>query len=123
MNRLIFILLILLFAQSYFFYSLSKKHTALLKKYEDSVLAIHYHEKKNLEVVKQVQLAKNKTTEMDAKLTMLKMEFSALKTKNDQIKQAINELEQKNNLQEILLQQKDNEIIILKNELLKYFSE
>ena len=123
MRILISILLILLFAQSYFFYHFFQKNTALRTEYEDAVLAIRYHEKKNLEMIKQVQLAKNETMKMDAELTMQKMDYSALKTKNDQLRQSINQLEQKNNSQEILIQQKNNEIIILKNELLKYFSE
>ena len=118
-----FILLLLFFVQSYFFYGLFKNNSALDKKYEDAMLAIQYHEKKNLEMAKQVQGAKDKNAEMHTRLTIEKIEHTELKSKNDQLKQTINQLEQKNNSQSIFLQQKDNEILILKNELLKYLSE
>lgn len=118
-----FILLLLFFVQSYFFYGLFQKNLALDKKYDDAVLAIQYHEKKNLEMAKQVQDAKEKNAEMHTRLTIEKIDHTELKSKNDQLKQTINQLEQKNNSQAIFLQQKDNEILILKNELLKYLSE
>ena len=118
-----FILLLLFFVQSYFFYGLFQKNLALDKKYEDTVLAIQYHEKKNLEMAKQVQGAKEKNTEMHTRLTIEKIDHTELKSKNDQLRQTINQLEKKNNSQDIFLKQKDNEILILKNELLKYLSE
>ena len=118
-----FILILLFFVQSYFFYGLFQKNSALEKKYEDAVLAIQYHEKKNLEMAKQVQGAKDKNAEIHTRLTIEKIDHTALRSKNDQLKQTINKLEQKNNSQAIFLQQKDNEILILKNELLKYLSE
>jgi hypothetical protein len=123
MKLLIAILLTLLFVQSYFFYDLSKKSSALGKEYEDAVLAIRYHEKKNLEMIKQVQLAENKNKAIQSTLTKEKIRYTELKTKNDQTQYTINQLEQKNNSQAIIIQQKDNEILILKNELLKYLSE
>ena len=123
MKLLIAILLTLLFVQSYFFYDLSKKSSALGKEYEDAVLTIRYHEKKNLEMIKQVQLAENKNKAIQSTLSKEKIRYSELKTKNDQTQYTINQLEQKNNSQAIIIQQKDNEILILKNELLKYLSE
>lgn len=117
------ILLFLFFVQSYFFYGLFQKNLALDKKYEDTVLAIQYHEKKNLEMAKQVQGAKDKNAEIHTRLTIEKINHTELKLKNDELKQKINQLEQKNNSQAIFIQQKDNEILILKNELLKYISE
>jgi len=117
------ILLFLFFVQSYFFYGLFQKNLALEKKYEDTVLAIQYHEKKNLEMAKQVQGAKDKNAEIHTRLTIEKINHTELKLKNDELKQNINQLEQKNNSQAIFIQQKDNEILILKNELLKYISE
>lgn len=123
MKLLVAILLTLFFLQSYFFYSLSKENTALFKEYEEAVLAIGYHENKNSEMIKQVQLAKNKNAEMDERLTLQKIENAELKAKNDQLRHAINQLEQQKNSHEIFIQQKDNEILILKNELLKYLSE
>ena len=117
------ILLFLLFVQSYFFYGLFQKNLALDKKYEDTVLAIQYHEKKNLKMAKQVQGAKDKNAEIHTRLTIEKINHTELKLKNDELKQNINQLEQKNNSQAIFIQQKDNEILILKNELLKYISE
>lgn len=123
MKLLVAILLTLFFLQSYFFYSLSKENTALFKEYEEAVLAIGYHENKNSEMIKQVQLAKNKNAEMDERLTLQKIENAELKAKNDQLRHTINQLEQQKNSHEIFIQQKDNEILILKNELLKYLSE
>ena len=123
MKLIAFILLLLFFLQSYFFYGLFQKNSAINKKYEDAVLAIQYHEKKNLEVAKQVQSAKDKNAEMYTRLTIEKIDHTELKSKNDGLKQTINQLEQKNNSQAIFIQQKDNEILILKNELLKYLSE
>ena len=123
MKLIAFSLLLLFFLQSYFLYGLFKKNSALDKKYEDAVLAIQYHEKKNLEMAKQVQGAKDKNAEIHTRLTIEKIDRTELMSKNDQLKQAINQLEQKNNSQAIFLQQKDNEILILKNELLKYLSE
>ena len=117
------ILLFLFFVQSYFFYGLFQKNLALDKKYKDTVLAIQYHEKKNLEMAKQVQGAKDKNAEIHTRLTIEKINHTELKLKNDELKQNINQLEQKNNSQAIFIQQKDNEILILKNELLKYISE
>ena len=112
------ILLFLFFVQSYFFYGLFQKNLALDKKYEDTLLAIQYHEKKNLEMAKQVQGAKDKNAEIHTRLTIEKINHTELKLKNDELKQNINQLEQKNNSQAIFIQQKDNEILILKNELL-----
>ena len=123
MKLIVVILLTLLFIQSYFFYDLSQKNSALEKKYEDSILAIDYHEKKNLNMIKQVQFAETKLEEMDATLTEQKINYTELKVKNDQLQHSINQLEQKNDAQEIFIQQKDNEILILKNELLKFLSE
>ena len=123
MQLIAFILLLLFFVQSYFFYGLFQKNSALDKKYEDAVLAIQYHEKKNLEMAKQVQGAKDKNAEMHTRLTIEKIDHTELKSKNAQLNHTINQLEQKNNSQAIFLQQKDNEIMILKNELLKYLSE
>ncbi|MDA0848161.1 MAG: hypothetical protein O2827_00205 [Verrucomicrobia bacterium] len=123
MKLLVAILLILLFAQSYFFYDLSKKKSALYKEYEDAVLAIDYHEKKNLEMIKQVQLAQNNKEAIQTTLTQQKIKYSELKATNDQFQYTINQLEQKNDSQAIIIEQKDNEILILKNELLKYLSE
>ena len=70
MKLTVFILLFLFFVQSYFFYGLFQKNSAINKKYEDAVLAIQYHEKKNLEVAKQVQSAKDKNAEMYTRLTI-----------------------------------------------------
>ena len=123
MKLLVAILLILLFAQSYFFYDLSKKKSALYKEYEDAVLAIDYHEKKNLEMIKQVQLAQNNKEAIQATLTQQKIKYSELQATNDQSQYTINQLKQKNDSQAIIIEQKDNEILILKNELLKYLSE
>ena len=74
-------------------------------------------------MIKQVQFAENKIAEMDASVTKQKIDYTELQAKNDQLKHTINQLKQKNNSQEIFVQQKDKEIIILKNELLKYLSE
>jgi|TARA_A100001015_G_scaffold187482_2_gene208811 chromosome segregation ATPase len=123
MKILATILLTLLFVQSYFFYDLNQKNKALDKEYQDAGLAISYHEKKNIEMIKQVQFAENKIAEMDASVTKQKIDYTELQAKNDQLKHTINQLKQKNNSQEIFVQQKDKEIIILKNELLKYLSE
>lgn len=123
MKILATILLTLLFVQSYFFYVLNQKNKALDKEYQDAGLAISYHEKKNIEMIKQVQFAENKIAEMDASVTKQKIDYTELQAKNDQLKHTINQLKQKNNSQEIFVQQKDKEIIILKNELLKYLSE
>lgn len=123
MKILAAILLTLLFVQSYFFYVLNQKNKALDKEYQDAGLAISYHEKKNIEMIKQVQFAENKIAEMDASVTKQKIDYTELQAKNDQLKHTINQLKQKNNSQEIFVQQKDKEIIILKNELLKYLSE
>lgn len=123
MKILAAILLTLLFVQSYFFYDLNQKNKALVKEYQDAGLAISYHEKKNIEMIKQVQFAENKIAEMDASVTKQKIDYTELQAKNDQLKHTINQLKQKNNSQEIFVQQKDKEIIILKNELLKYLSE
>lgn len=123
MKILAAILLTLLFVQSYFFYDLNQKKKALDKEYQDAGLAISYHEKKNIEMIKQVQFAENKIAEMDASVTKQKIDYTELQAKNDQLKHTINQLKQKNNSQEIFVQQKDKEIIVLKNELLKYLSE
>jgi chromosome segregation ATPase len=123
MKILAAILLTLLFVQSYFFYDLNQKNKALDREYQDAGLAISYHEKKNIEMIKQVQFAENKIAEMDASVTKQKIDYTELQAKNDQLKHTINQLKQKNNSQEIFVQQKDKEIIVLKNELLKYLSE
>lgn len=123
MKTLVAILIFLLFVQTYFFNNTSQKNTALLKEYEDAVLAISYHEKKNSEMVKLIQFAENKNADLDSELRAQKIANSELKIKNDAIKHTINQLEQKINSQNIFIQQKDNELLLLKNELLKYISE
>jgi peptidoglycan hydrolase CwlO-like protein len=123
MKTLVAILISLLFVQTYFFNNTSKKNTALLKEYEDAVLAISYHEKKNSEMVKLIQFAENKNADLDSELRARKIANSELKIKNDALKHTINQLEQKINSQNIFIQQKDNELLLLKNELLKYISE
>ena len=123
MKILAAILLTLLFFQSYIFYDLNQKNKAIYKEYQDAVLAISYHEKKNIEMIKQVQFAEDKIAEMDASATKQKIDYTELRAKNDQLNHTINQLKQKNNSQEIFVQQKDKEIIILKNELLKNLSE
>lgn len=123
MKTLVAILISLLFVQTYFFNNTSKKNTALLKEYEDAVLAISYHEKKNSEMVKLIQFAENKNADLDSELRAQKIANSELKIKNDALKHTINQLEQKINSQNIFIQQKDNELLLLKNELLKYISE
>ena len=123
MKILAAILLTLLFIQSYFFYNLTQKNETFFKEYQDSVSAISYHEKKYIEMMKQVQFSKNKITEMNESMIKQKIDYTELQAKNDQLKHTINQLRQKNNSQEIFTQQKDKEIIILKNELLKYLSE
>lgn len=123
MKTLVAILISLLFVQTYFFNNTSQKNTALLKEYEDAVLAISYHEKKNSEMVKLIQFAENKNADLDSELRAQKIANSELKIKNDAIKHTINQLEQKINSQNIFIQQKDNELLLLKNELLKYISE
>ena len=123
MKTLVANLISLLFVQTYFFNNTSKKNTALLKEYEDAVLAISYHEKKNSEMVKLIQFAENKNADLDSELRAQKIANSELKIKNDALKHTINQLEQKINSQNIFIQQKDNELLLLKNELLKYISE
>ena len=117
------ILLLLLFIQSYLFYNLLKKHTALDNKYEEAILATESRKKINLDMANQVQEAKNKNLDMHARLTEEKISNTELRAKNDKLKQTINELEQKNISQANFIQQKDNEILIYKKELLDNRSE
>jgi predicted RNase H-like nuclease (RuvC/YqgF family) len=123
MKTLVAILISLLFIQGYFLNNNSKKNTALIKEHEDAVLAISYHEKKNSKIMKLIEFAENKNADMDAQLREQKIVNSELKTKNDALKHSINQFEQKINSQTIFIQQKDSEILVLKNELLKYISE
>lgn len=123
MKTLVAILISLLFIQGYFFNNNSQKNTALIKEHEDAVLAISYHEKKNSKIMKLIEFAENKNADMDAQLREQKIANSELKTKNDALKHSINQFEQKINSQTIFIQQKDSEILVLKNELLKYISE
>ena len=115
-----FILLLLFFVQSYFFYEQFKKKISIGKKYEDAVLAIQYHEKKNLLIVKQLEDAESKNVELYTELTNSKIDRTKRNTNTNQLKQTIRQLEKKINRQATLIQQKENEILILKNELLKY---
>ena len=123
MKTLDAILISLLFIQGYFLNNNSKKNTALIKEHEDAVLAISYHEKKNSKIMKLIEFAENKNADMDAQLREQKIANSELKTKNDALRHSINQFEQKINSQTIFIQQKDSEILVLKNELLKYISE
>ena len=123
MKLMAFILLLLFFVQSYFFYGLFRENLSLDRKYEDIVLAINYHENKNLEMAEDLQGAKDKNAEIQTRLTLEKINHTELKAKHNKLGQIINQLEQKINSQKIFIQQKDNEILILKNELLKYLSE
>ncbi|MDG1702333.1 MAG: hypothetical protein P8I61_05400 [Opitutae bacterium] len=123
MKTLVAILISLLFIQGYFLNNNSKKNTALIKEHEDAVLAISYHEKKNSKIMKLIEFAENKNADMDAQLREQKIANSELKTKNDALRHSINQFEQKINSQTIFIQQKDSEILVLKNELLKYISE
>jgi predicted RNase H-like nuclease (RuvC/YqgF family) len=123
MKTLVAILISLLFIQGYFLNNNSQKNTALIKEHEDAVLAISYHEKKNSKIMKLIEFAENKNADMDAQLREQKIANSELKTKNDALRHSINQFEQKINSQTIFIQQKDSEILVLKNELLKYISE
>lgn len=123
MKTLVAILISLLFIQGYFLNNNSQKNTALIKEHEDAVLAISYHEKKNSKIMKLIEFAENKNADMDAQLREQKIANSELKTKNDTLRHSINQFEQKINSQTIFIQQKDSEILVLKNELLKYISE
>jgi hypothetical protein len=73
--------------------------------------------------MKLIEFAENKNADMDAQLREQKIANSELKTKNDALRYSINQFEQKINSQTIFIQQKDSEILVLKNELLKYISE
>lgn len=123
MKTLVAILISLLFIQGYFFNNNSQNNTALIKEHEDAVLAISYHEKKNSKIMKLIEFAENKNADMDAQLREQKIANSELKTKNDALRHSINQFEQKINSQTIFIQQKDSEILVLKNELLKYISK
>lgn len=123
MKTLVAILISLLFIQGSFLNNNSQKNTALIKEHEDAVLAISYHEKKNSKIMKLIEFAENKNADMDAQLREQKIANSELKTKNDALRYSINQFEQKINSQTIFIQQKDSEILVLKNELLKYISE
>lgn len=123
MKTLVAILISLLFIQGFFLNNNSQKNTALIKEHEDAVLAISYHEKKNSKIMKLIEFAENKNADMDAQLREQKIANSELKTKNDALRHSINQFEQKINSQTIFIQQKDSEILVLKNELLKYISE
>lgn len=123
MKTLVAILISLLFIQGSFLNNNSQKNTALIKEHEDAVLAISYHEKKNSKIMKLIEFAENKNADMDAQLREHKIANSELKTKNDALRHSINQFEQKINSQTIFIQQKDSEILVLKNELLKYISE
>ena len=123
MKLITLILLLLFFVQSYFFYNLFRKNLALNLKYEDATLAIKYHEKKNFDMAKKVKLTKDKNAEIQTRLTLEKIDHTELKSKNNQLKNVIKQQEEKISSQNIFIQQKDNEILILKNELLKYLSE
>lgn len=85
--------------------------------------AIQYHETKNAELGNRIQFLEGKIAEYEAKISEEKSLVFKLKTEKDSAVQGIKKLENKQREQALTLEQKDNEILLLKNELLKYFQQ
>lgn len=85
--------------------------------------AIEYHETKNAELGNRIQFLESKIDEYEAKFSEEKTLVFELKTENNLLKQQVQELKNGNRAQALALEQKNSEILVLKNELLKYFQE
>lgn len=95
-----------------------------LKTVSDGVeAAIEYHETKNAELGNRIQFLESKIDDYEAKLSEGKSLVFELKTEKDILKQRVQELKNGNREQALALEQKNGEILVLKNELLKYFQE
>lgn len=95
-----------------------------LKTVADGVeAAIQYHETKNAELGNQIQFLESKIAEYEAKFSEEKSLVFELKKEKDTAEQTVQKLNTKHREQALALEQKDNEILLLKNELLKYFQE
>lgn len=123
MKIITFILLFLVFLQSYYFTKLYKKNETLIRKFDETTLAVEYYREKYLEIIEQANSLENRLKEIGAMLSAKELEHSELINLNSQHLISINLLKDKNSSQEILLNQKDNEIMLLKNELLKFYEK
>lgn len=123
MKIITFILLFLLFFQSYYFTKKYKENEILLRKYDETTLAVEYYRDKYLEIIEQANLLENRLKEIEATQSAQELDRAELININSQYLNSINSLKDKNSSQEILLNQKDNEIMLLKNELLKFYEK
>lgn len=95
-----------------------------LKTVADGVeAAIEYHEAKNAELRNRIKFLESKIAEYDAKISEEKNLVFELKTEKDIAEQQVQKLNNAHREQAVILEQKDSEILVLKNELLKYFQE
>ena len=118
-----FILLALLLIQSYFYNELIKTNLALEKNHTDVDQAIQYYEEKNYGITQKSEDLRNEKKEILNKLATKKIEAFELKSTNKSLTHKISQAEEKINLLSLTIESKDEEIFILKNELLKYLSK
>ena len=85
--------------------------------------AIQYYEEKNYGINQKAEDLRNENKEILNKLATKKIEAFELKSTNESLTHKISQAEEKINLLSLTIENKDEEIFILKNELLKYLSK
>ena len=101
----------------------SNQEKAILSQSKDEALeAVIYFKAKSIEHTKQSQLQKNLITQKNQQINELKTTTNLLNNKAESLQQKNRALEESYESQALILEQQQNEILILKQELLEYIS-
>lgn len=119
MKFTILITIILLTIQGFFLNQTYKKNEALNLALEKAESAVLYYESNRNSYSKKNQLKELKISELNNQLANQKKRISALKLEKDKLGQQINSLRNLIQSTKESSKQKDQEILVLKNEILK----
>ena len=101
----------------------SNQEKAILSQSKEEALeAVIYFKAKSIEYTKQSQLQKNLITQKNQQINELKTTTNLLNNKAESLQQKNRALEESYESQALILEQQQNEILILKQELLEYIS-
>lgn len=119
MRLIIITLIAFLFLLSYAIKSSKQNYTSLEKEYEEALKAINYHAKINEKMGEEVKLLELKIGEINDNQIRNKTLITELELENKTLNQRNNNLKRQNDSNMALIKKKSNELIFLKNELLK----
>lgn len=123
MKPLTLSLVALLFILSYLLNQKFEENRGLKKVADGVEAAIQYHETKNAELGNRIEYLEIKIVDFEAKISAQKSLVFELQTEKDMVEQQLQKINTEQKELAVILEQKDSEILVLKNELLKYFQE